>query len=141
MIDSRYLLGWGKALKALGAMGFFVAIPFGLPRVAWASFALLATAFVLSGLGKAIHYRELALPTWLRAALVGSWLGVTATVVPFLYGWLRVAVGDGGDASWLLAIAGGGFALIHFGLQHEHLGGTAAPDEDRAGEAGIGPEG
>lgn len=110
-------------------VGFFTAIWLGLSRLAWASFAFIIIAFVLSGIGKAIHYHELALPTWLQAALVGSWFGVMATIVPFLYAWLQVAVGDGGDASWLLAIAGGGFSLVHYGLQYEHLREESDPDE------------
>jgi hypothetical protein len=91
--------------------------------VAWGGATVLGIAFLLSGAGKTIHYGELSLSQRPRSLLIGSWIALSLVVLAFLWSFLQARLGGGGSNFWPLAIASGGLAAIHFGLQHQHLHG------------------
>lgn len=131
-MDSSQFLDWAKRCKlgGMGALAVGVWLQTGL--LAWGGAVVLGAAFVFSGAGKRLHYAELPLSERTQALLIGSWIALSIVVVAFLYAFLQARLGGGNSNFWPLAIASGGLAAVHFGLQHQHLHGLDEGESDAA---------
>jgi hypothetical protein len=134
-MESSHLLDWAQRCKLGGMTALAVGVWLEVVLLAWGGAGVLVVAFVLSGVGKTIHYGELPLSERTRAMLIGSWVVLSTVVVAFLYTFLQARLGGGGSNFWPLAIASGGLAAVHFGLQHQHLHGLDT-QETEAVDAG-----